>query len=243
MKGDQEMKGDQNMKADQNMNTAVRVENLTKQFGQVTAVDHVSAEFKKGNIYGIVGRNGSGKTVFFKLLVGYLKPTAGRVTVAGREIGKDADFAENVGIIIENPGFLGGYSGYRNLEYLADIRGVIGKKEIRESMERVGLDPDSKKKVRRYSLGMRQRLGIAQAIMEDPDILILDEPMNGLDNQGVEDVRAILLGLKDEGKTIILASHNREDIELLCDEVYEMERGRMLKTFLQIKSRKEKYRV
>ena len=119
------------------------------------------------------------------------------------------------------------YTGFKNLEYLAGIRNVIGREEIRESMEKVGLDPDSNKKVGKYSLGMKQRLGIAQAIMENPEILILDEPMNSLDNQGVEDVRGILMGLREEGKTIILASHNKEDIEILCDEVYEMDRGRL----------------
>ena len=148
--------------------------------------------------------------------------------MCGKEIGKDRDFADNIGIIIENPGFLNGYTGFKNLEYLANIRNVIGKEEIRESMEKVGLDPCSNKKVGKYSLGMKQRLGIAQAIMENPEILILDEPMNGLDNQGVEDVRGILMGLREEGKTIILASHNKEDIEILCDEVYEMDRGKLV---------------
>lgn len=129
----------------------------------------------------------------------------------------------------ENPGFLSGYTGYKNLEFLAGIRRVIGKKEIRGSMERVGLDPDCRKKVGEYSLGMKQRLAIAQAIMEDPKILILDEPMNGLDDQGVEDIRKMLLQLKEEGKTILLASHDREDIEMLCDEVYEVNQGRLRK--------------
>lgn len=205
----------------------ITVENVTKKFGTATALDHVSIRFQKGKIYGIVGRNGSGKTVLFKTIIGYLKPTSGRVTVNGKEIGRESDFAENIGVIIETPGFLKGYTGYKNLEYLASIRKKIGKKEIRESMELVGLEPDSRKKVGKYSLGMRQRLGIAQAIMENPDILILDEPMNGLDNEGVEDVRAILLQLRDEGKTIVLASHNKEDIELLCDKVYEMDHGRI----------------
>lgn len=145
--------------------------------------------------------------------------------VSGKEIGVDIDFADNIGVIIETPGFLSGYTGYKNLEYLAGIRKIIGKEEIRSTMERVGLDPNSRKKVGKYSLGMRQRLGIAQAIMENPDILILDEPMNGLDNHGVEDVRRILLDLKAEGKTVILASHNKEDIEILCDEVHEMDHG------------------
>lgn len=209
------------------MESRIKVENVTKKFGEDTALDDVSANFEKGKIYGIIGRNGSGKTVLFKTIIGFLKPTSGRVVVEGKEIGKDTDFADNIGMIIENPGFLGGFNGYKNLEYLAAIKKVIGKKEIKESMIRVGLEPCSKKKVGKYSLGMRQRLGIAQAIMENPDILILDEPMNGLDKQGVEDVRKILLDLKEEGKTIILASHNKEDIEVLCDEVYEMERGRL----------------
>ena len=213
------------------MESRIKVENVTKKFGEDTALDDVSANFEKGKIYGIIGRNGSGKTVLFKTIIGFLKPTSGRVVVEGKEIGKDTDFADNIGMIIENPGFLGGFNGYKNLEYLAAIKKVIGKKEIKESMIRVGLEPCSKKKVGKYSLGMRQRLGIAQAIMENPDILILDEPMNGLDKQGVEDVRKILLDLKEEGKTIILASHNKEDIEVLCDKVYEMERGRLKEAF------------
>ena len=209
------------------MESIIKVDKVIKKFGSDIALSNVSIEFERGNIYGIVGRNGSGKTVLFKTMIGFLKPTSGRVIVDGKEIGKDTDFAHNIGIIIETPGFLSSYSGYKNLEYLASIKNIIGKKEIKESMERVGLDPNSKKKVGKYSLGMRQRLGIAQAIMENPDILILDEPMNGLDNQGVEDVRKILLNLKEEGKSIILASHNKEDIKVLCDEVYEMDHGKL----------------
>ncbi len=209
------------------MESIIKVEKVTKKFGSDIALNNVSIEFERGKIYGIVGRNGSGKTVLFKTIIGFLKPTGGRIIVDGKEIGKDTDFADNTGIIIETPGFLSAYSGYKNLEYLASIKNIIGEKEIKKSMERVGLDPNSKKKVGKYSLGMRQRLGIAQAIMENPDILILDEPMNGLDNQGVEDVREILLNLKEEGKSIILASHNKEDIKVLCDEVYEMDHGKL----------------
>ena len=209
------------------MESIIKVDQVIKKFGSDIALSNISVEFERGKIYGIVGRNGSGKTVLFKTIIGFLRPDSGRVVVDGKEIGRDTDFADNVGIIIETPGFLNSYNGYKNLEYLASIKNRIGKKEIKESMERVGLDPDSKKKVGKYSLGMRQRLGIAQAIMENPDILILDEPMNGLDKQGVEDVRKILLHLKDEGKTIILASHNKEDIEVLCDEVYEMDHGKL----------------
>ena len=210
------------------MTDVIRVENVTKIFGDTIALDRINLSFAKGSIYGIIGRNGSGKTVLFKTMIGYLKPTAGRVVVGDKEIGKDMDFAENMGIIIENPGFLSRYTGYENLAYLASIRKRIGKEQIRATMERVGLDPDSRKKVGKYSLGMRQRLGIAQAIMEDPEILILDEPMNGLDRQGVEDVRHILLELKAEGKTILLASHHKEDIDVLCDTVYELDQGRLV---------------
>lgn len=211
------------------MEQIIRIENVSKSFGTEEVIKDISLSFEKGSIYGLIGRNGSGKTVLLKMIVGFVKPSKGRILVEDKEIGKDTDFADNIGLIIETPGFLGGYSGYKNLEYLAGIRKRIGKEEIRESMERVGLDPDSRKKVRKYSLGMRQRLGIAQAMMENPDILLLDEPMNGLDTQGVEDVRSILLQLKEEGKTIILSSHNREDIEILCDEVYEMEKGLLRK--------------
>lgn len=148
----------------------------------------------------------------------------------GKEIGKDTDFAEDIGIIIETPGFLGGFSGYKNLEYLAGIKKQIGRDEIRKSMELTGLDPDSRKKVKKYSLGMRQRLGIAQAIMEHPKFLILDEPMNGLDREGAAEMRALFLKLKEEGAAILLSSHHREDMEELCDEVYEMEDGRLKKS-------------
>lgn len=209
------------------MEYIAEIKNVSKKFGDETVVREVSLSLEAGKIYGIAGRNGSGKTVLFKMIIGFLKPTAGKIFVDGKEIGKDTDFAENTGIIIENPGFLKGYTGFKNLAYLAGIRNVIGKEEIRESMVKVGLDPDSRKKVGKYSLGMKQRLGIAQAIMENPEILILDEPMNSLDNQGVDEVRGILTGLRDEGKTIILASHNKEDIEILCDEVYEMDHGRL----------------
>ena len=205
----------------------ISIENLTKKFGDVTVIDNVNLSIERGKIYGIIGRKCSGKTVLFKLITGYLSPTGGRVVVSGKEIGKDIDFADNIGIIIENPGFLKGYTGFKNLAYLAGIRNVIGKEEIRESMEKVGLDPDSNKKVGKYSLGMKQRLGIAQAIMENPEILILDEPMNSLDNQGVEEIRKLLMELRDEGKTIVLASHNKEDIEILCDKVCEMDRGKL----------------
>lgn len=207
------------------MEYIAEVKNVSKRFGDETAVREVSLFLEPGKIYGIVGRNGSGKTVLFKMIIGFLRPTAGKIFVHGKEIGKDVDFAEDIGIIIETPGFLGGFSGYKNLEYLAGIKKQIGKEEIRKSMETVGLDPDSRKKVKKYSLGMRQRLGIAQAIMEHPKLLILDEPMNGLDREGAAEIRKLFLQLREEGVTILLASHHKEDADELCDVVYEMEDG------------------
>ena len=168
------------------------------------------------------------RCTMFKCICGFVIPNTGTIKVDGQQIGKDCDVPESVGIIIESPGFLPNYDGYTNLKFLAVIKGVISKEQILAVIERVGLDPKSKKQVGKYSLGMRQRLGLAQALMEDPDILILDEPMNGLDNQGVADMRTLLLELRKQGKTIILASHSKEDIEILCDTVHELDRGEII---------------
>lgn len=189
----------------------------------------VSASFEKGKIHGLIGRNGSGKTMLMKCICGFVKPTNGTITVNGKVIGKDCDFPDNTGIIIETPGFIPYYSGYKNLKLLADLNRKIAKDDIRGAMEQVGLNPDLKRHVRKYSLGMRQRLGLAQAIMENPDLLVLDEPMNGLDKDGVADMRKYLLDLKGQGKTILIASHSAEDIDVLCDTVYEMDKGRLEK--------------
>lgn len=204
---------------------AIIVENVVKQFGEERVLKNVSHAFEKGKVHGIVGNNGSGKTVMFKCICGFMQPTEGRVLVRGKEIGRDVDFPEHIGIIIETPGFLAFKTGFRNLQILASLNDRIGREEIIRTIERVGLDPAMKKPVSKYSLGMRQRLGIAQAIMEDPDLLILDEPFNGLDKHGVADIRNIIMELKEQGKTILLASHNAEDIRLLCDTVCEMDAG------------------
>lgn len=204
---------------------AIELDNLTKAFGQDTVLKGVTRGFERGKIHGVVGNNGSGKTVMFKCICGFLQPTAGTVHVDGKQIGVEVDFPPDIGIIIESPGFLPQLSGLKNLEILAGLKRKIGLKEVADTIRQVGLDPLSAKPVGKYSLGMRQRLGIAQAIMEDPDVLLLDEPMNGLDNRGVEDMRALFLRLKEQGKTLLIASHNREDIDLLCDEVYAMDRG------------------
>jgi len=151
----------------------------------------------------------------------------GTIRVGRKIIGQDVDTPPRLGAIIEVPGFLPNYSGFRNLKFLADIRGRIDDDDIYDVMELVGLDPDSNKHVSKYSLGMRQRLGIAQALMERPRLLILDEPMNGLDNEGVDDMRRLFLNLRDQGVTMIIASHNPLDIQELCDHVYEMDAGKL----------------
>ena len=182
---------------------------------------------QEGGIYGIVGDNGSGKTVLLKLICGFMKPDSGTVTVNCKVIGKDADFPENTGIIIEAPGFLPNYSGMKNLEYLASIRGKIGKEQIESAMKTVGLDPSAKLRGGKYSLGMKQRLGIAQAIMENQQLLILDEPMNALDKDADEELRRHYLNYKTSGKTMLIVSHNEGDISTLCDEVYEFDGARI----------------
>ncbi|MDE5782481.1 MAG: ATP-binding cassette domain-containing protein, partial [Lachnospiraceae bacterium] len=204
-------------------NVVINVKDLGLKIKKDVILKSVNMDLEKGKIHGIVGRNGSGKTMLMKCICGFVRPTSGEVRVEGKRIGKDVDFPQNVGIIIETPGFIPYYSGYRNLKILAGLRRKISKEDIRETMKVVGLEGAENKLVRKYSLGMRQRLGLAQAMMEKPDIFILDEPMNGLDNDGVEDMRKILLDLKKQGKTILLVSHNSEDITVLCDEIYYMD--------------------
>lgn len=198
---------------------------ISREFNGITVLNDINLALESGKIYGLIGRNGSGKTVLMKIICGFLMPSKGYVLINGRKLGKDIDFPENTGIIIEAPTFLAHLNAYQNLKNLADIRGIIGPDEIRQSISAVGLDPNSNKKVGKFSLGMRQKLGIAQAIMENPDILILDEPFNGLDKDSVKEMRSLLLSLRDAGKLILLASHNPLDISLLCDSAFEIDRG------------------
>ncbi len=209
------------------MEIAISVQKVSKDFGQERVLKGVSRDFEKGKIHGIVGNNGSGKTVLMKCICGFLLPTEGKVIVNGKWVGRDVDFPGDLGIIIETPGFLPNITGIKNLEILASLNKRIGLAEIAGSIRRVGLDPMMKKPVGKYSLGMRQRLGIAQAIMEDPSLLILDEPLNGLDKHGVREMRDLIKSLKEDGKTILLASHNQVDIDELCDTVCEMDAGNM----------------
>ena len=207
------------------MNAAISVQDVYKNFGEETVLTGVSHDFEEGRIHGIIGNNGSGKTVLMKCICGFLLPDKGKIFVNYRQVGKDMDFPENIGLIIETPGFLPNLSGLKNLQILASLKRKIGTDTIKENIRRVGLDPNMKKPVGKYSLGMRQRLGIAQAIMENPSILILDEPLNGLDKSGVMDMRELIKELREQGKTIVLASHNQLDIDELCDTVCVMDAG------------------
>ncbi len=209
-------------------NSFIQVNDIVLRFKKDILLDHVSYQCEQGKIHGIVGRNGSGKTLLMRCICGFIRPNEGHIYVRDKEIGKDIDFTPDTGIIIETPGFIPYYSGYRNLKVLAAINNRISRKDIENAMYQVGLDPTMKKRVATYSLGMRQRLGIAQAIMEDPSLIILDEPFNGLDKHGVEEMREYFLSLKKKGKTILLTSHNTEDIEYLCDTVVEMDHGKFI---------------
>jgi ABC-2 type transport system ATP-binding protein len=206
----------------------VEIIDLNLTLGKNHILNEINLDFEEGKIHGLIGRNGSGKTMLMKCICGFVKPQTGTICVDGKLIGKEIDYPHDAGIIIETPGFLSYYSGYKNLYMLAGLKGKAGKNEIKEAMTSVGLDPNLKRHVGKYSLGMRQRLGLAQAIMENPSLLILDEPFNGLDKEGVKDMREYLLSYKEQGKTIIIASHFAEDIEVLCDTVHEMEKGKLI---------------
>ena len=211
------------------MSSYIELRKVSKSFGHRRILREVSLAVERGKTVGFVGANGSGKSVLFKILCGFEKPDKGDIYVRGRQLGKNGrDFPDNMGVFINSPGFIGIYSGFQNLKFLADIQGRIGEEEIAEAMDKVGLDPSDKTKVDHYSLGMKQKLGLAQAIMEGQDILILDEPFNALDYKTYEDVRTIIRMLKAEGKTIFLTSHRYKDIEQLCDQVYSIEGGRLM---------------
>lgn len=207
----------------------ININEVSKSFKSQKVLDGVSLTVPRGTVCGIIGRNGSGKSVLFKCICGLCKPDAGVIYVRNKQIGKDTDVIENAGVIIETPGFLPNFSGYRNLKFLMDLEQKNTKEIVIKAIEKVGLDPYSRKKVGGYSLGMKQRLAIAQAVMSDPEILILDEPMNGLDKEGLQDMRKLFLELKASGKTILISSHNPDDIAILCDDVYEMENGKITK--------------
>ena len=205
----------------------IQVEHYTKRLKGVTVLEDVNVELYGGHIYGLRGKNGSGKTMFMRAVSGLMNASEGRVLIDGRELGKDISFPPSIGVLIENPAFLSNYTGFQNLKMLAAIQGKIGDEKIRQTLQALGLEPDDKRKYKKYSLGMKQRLGIACAIMEEPDIIILDEPINALDQKGVELVKEILLQLREKGKLIIVACHDNAELEYLSDVIYHVEEGRI----------------
>ena len=207
------------------MGAYIELVDLCKSYKTIPVVDHISLSFEKGKCYGIVGRNGSGKSVLLKLIAGYAVPDSGKVIIQGKQEKKDIDFIQNAGVVINSPQFISSMSGIDNLKFLADIRGLITEDTIWETLKLLELADSAKKKVKTYSEGMRQRLRIAQAIMENPEILLLDEPMNSLDQQGVLLVRKLLKEYVSRGNTILFTSHLKEDMEELADEVYEIDAG------------------
>ena len=207
------------------MSDYIQLTNISKTFGKQTVLQPLTMGFEEGMIHGIIGRNGSGKTVLMKMILGILQPTTGTVIVGDKRIGKDVDFPESAGAIIETIEFIPYMSANQNLADIAAMRGNLSKTQIKEVLEMVGLGNVGRKHVSKFSMGMRQRLAIAQAVMESPKLLILDEPMNGMDEKGVEEMRRLILARKAAGTTIILSSHNIEDIRILCDQVDRIDAG------------------
>lgn len=206
----------------------LKADNLSKVIKKQPILKNINLSLDKGKIYGFRGKNGSGKTMLFRALCGLILPSEGTVSVEGTVLGKEISFPPSVGVLIEYPGFLSGYTGFKNLKLLAGLNNLIDDNRIKESIRIVGLDPEDKRKYRKYSLGMKQRLGIAQAIMEEPDLLILDEPTNALDSDGVEEFKALLLDLKANNTCILIASHDKEELDYLSDEIFMMENGKIV---------------
>lgn len=208
--------------------TVVKLENVTKVIKRQTVLNGINLDLTEGKVYGFVGRNASGKTMLFRVICGLVYPTSGRVVVFDKEIFKNGFFPQGIGAMLEQPGFLPQYSGKKNLKLLASIRKLATEEQIESCMKKLGLDPDLRKPVRAYSMGMKQRLGIAQAIMENPKLLVLDEPTNSLDSEGVTIFRNLIMDFREEGKTILLTSHNMQEIEALCDAIFHIDNGSII---------------
>lgn len=206
----------------------ISLSHVVKSFKNTKVLDDISLTFEASKIHGLIGRNGSGKTVLLKCICGFYHLDQGEILVNGKKIHKEIETPQSIGVLIERPGFLPHCSAYSNLKFLASLEPSLSSERIEKCLNIVGLSSSCKKHVSKYSLGMKQKLGIAQAIMDDPDILILDEPTNGLDNSSLVEVRQLLSSLRLQGKTIILASHSREDISVLCDTVHEIDKGKII---------------
>lgn len=205
----------------------LEVENLSKSIKGIEVLKDINLTMEGGRIYGLRGKNGSGKTMFMRCVCGLIHPTKGEIRINDERLGKDIDFPRSAGVLIENPAFLNAYTGFENLRLLANISQRADDQAIRETIAAVGLNPDDKRKYGKYSLGMKQRLGIACALMESPDLILLDEPINALDQKGVELVKKILLDRKEQGKLIIVACHDNQELEYLSDTIYKVEEGRI----------------
>ena len=210
-----------------NENFVITSRNVSKKFGKNQVLSQINFDLPAGVIYGISGPNGTGKSVFLRILTGLILPDEGEVTVYGKKIGKETEFAPSTGILIDSPGFLLAYSGRRNLQLLASVSGKVSEARIVEAIRQVGLNPEDRRPVSTYSTGMRQRLGLAQAIMENPDLLILDEPTTGLDFDGQREIYSYLVDLRAQGKTILITSHSRDELKILCDEIFILSSGKL----------------
>ena len=211
----------------ENEDIIITAKAIHKQFREHLVLDGLDFKIPAGQIYAICGKNGSGKSVFLRILTGLMFPSSGKVTIFNQSIGSDVEFPSSTGALIDHPGFLLNESGKRNLQLLAKISGKVTPEKIDETMRFVGLEPDDRKPFKTYSVGMRQRLGLAQAIMEDPDLLILDEPTAGLDFDGQREIYEYLIELRNQGKTILITSHSQGEITLLCDKAFLLKDGRL----------------
>lgn len=207
------------------MGTVVRLEDYCKSFKSAEVLRNINLTLESGKVIGLKGKNGSGKTMLMRAISGLILPTSGKVYINDKELGRQISFPPSIGILIENPSFISNYTGFKNLKILASIQNRISDDEIRDAIRKVGLDPDDKRTFKKYSLGMKQRLGIAAAIMERPDIVILDEPINALDEAGAGLIKGLLDELKANGSLIIIACHDTEELNYLSDEIYEIYDG------------------
>lgn len=205
--------------------TDIKIENVSKKIKSNMILKNIDMELTSGHIYGFRGKNGCGKTMLMRCICSLIIPTEGKIIINGKELHKDIKIPESIGALIENPAFLPQYTGFKNLKMLASLKGKISDEEVKLAIKRAGLDPDDKRTYKKYSLGMKQKLGIANAIMGEPDIIVLDEPINALDEISVENVKKVFLELKEKGKLIIAACHDREELEYLCDIIYELKDG------------------
>ena len=205
----------------------IKIENYSKKIKDTVVLENINMVLNDGMIYGIQGENGSGKTMLMRGICGLIKGSEGSINIDGKVIGKDISFPEDIGVLIENPSFIPKYTGYKNLKLVADIQGKVYKEEIIKTLQKVGLKPDDKRTYKKYSLGMKQRLGIACAIMGTPKLIILDEPFNGLDEKGVLQIRDVIKGLKQKNCIVIVACHDKEQLEYLSDEIYVIKEGKL----------------